>query len=64
MIDSNVFEGNFLRENGTGGAIAVEGGSIIITGSVNFTNNTAQKGGAIFFDQCKSKLYCWKCHFS
>ena len=56
ITDSNTFQNNFVRANGNGGAIAVSSGCITVTGSVNFTNNTALSGGGLSLTNARAEF--------
>ena len=54
MAGTVTFRGNFVRADGTGGAITVDGGMFTVTGVVNFTNNKADSGGALYLTSTRA----------
>ncbi len=58
MMEHNTFQNNFLtgRSSSLGGAIGISDGYIIATGTANFSNNTAEIGGAIYLTDTRAEF--------
>ena len=54
MRGMNIFQSNYasVYNSGRGGAIFINHGKLLLSGTVIFSNNTASKGGAVYLEDC------------